>query len=47
VTVVDLPALAGVGAVAAALLLGLVALVSLTRRAAGVGSTLRLGEDGR
>lgn len=47
VTVVDLPALAGVGAVAAALLLGLVALVALTRRAAATGSTLRLGEDGR
>ena len=47
VTVVDLPALAGVGAVASVLLLGLVALVSLTRRADGVGSTLRLGEDGR
>ncbi|ACU70092.1 protein of unknown function DUF214 [Catenulispora acidiphila DSM 44928] len=47
VTVVDLPALAGVGAVAAVLLLGLVALVSLTRRTDGVGGTLRLGEDGR
>jgi predicted lysophospholipase L1 biosynthesis ABC-type transport system permease subunit len=47
VTVVDLPALAGVGAVASVLLLGLVALVSLTRRTDGVGSTLRLGEDGR
>jgi hypothetical protein len=47
VTVVDLPALAGVGAVASLLLLGLVALVSLTRRADGVAGTLRLGEDGR
>lgn len=47
VAVVDLPALAGVGAVAAVLLLGLVALVSLTRRSDGVGGTLRLGEDGR
>jgi hypothetical protein len=47
VTVVDLPALAGVGAIATVLLLGLVALVSLTRRTSGVGGTLRLGEDGR
>ena len=47
VTVVDLPALAGVGAAAAVLLLGLVALVSLSRRSDGVGGTLRLGEDGR
>jgi len=47
VTVVDLPALAGVGAAASVLLLGLVALVSLTRRADVIGSTLRMGEDGR
>ena len=47
VTVVDLPALAGVGAAACVLLLGLVALVSLSRRTDGIGSTLRLGEDGR
>ncbi|GAA1992263.1 FtsX-like permease family protein [Catenulispora subtropica] len=47
VTVVDLPALAGVGAAAALLLLGLVAVVSLGRREQTLGSVLRLGEDGR
>ncbi|MFL6117396.1 MAG: FtsX-like permease family protein [Catenulispora sp.] len=46
VTVVDLPALAGVGALAAVLLLGLVAAVVLVRRERSLGSALRLGEDG-
>ncbi|NUR25395.1 MAG: hypothetical protein HOV83_06020 [Catenulispora sp.] len=47
VTVVDLPALAGVGAAAALLLLGLVAAVTVSRSRQTLGSALRLGEDGR
>ncbi|OLE28906.1 MAG: hypothetical protein AUG49_01075 [Catenulispora sp. 13_1_20CM_3_70_7] len=46
VTVVDLPALAGVGVLAAVLLLGLVTAVVLLRRDQGLGNALRLGEDG-